>query len=811
MTSGYSTQREESLTQRFGPTTSTRYVPVTRLSVSVEALLLVHEQEQDFLKSAKPELPLTTDQKPIKEAPGQEIGRYKLLQKIGEGGFGVVFMAEQVRPVRRKVAVKVIKPGMDSNAVVARFEAERQALAMMDHPNIARVLDGGATEEGRPYFVMELVQGVPITEYCDKNQLNTEERLHLFVSVCKAMQHAHQKGIIHRDLKPSNILITLHDGKPTVKVIDFGVAKAIHQQLTEKTLFTAFGQMVGTPQYMSPEQAEMSGLDVDTRSDIYSLGVLLYELLTGTTPLETERLRSAGYAEMQRLIREEEPPKPSTRLSASGERLIMIAKHRSLSPNQLQKSVRDDLDWIVMKALEKDRARRYETSSGLADDVERFLSHQPVEACPPSSGYRLGKFLMRNRGAVATTSIVMATLLVATVASSYFAWQKSIAWKEAEQARQEAEDESKNAQLASDRATGLLRSLKEELLDNLMDAALSDQDDAWKLAYESAVASDVDQSWRKFCLGLRLFFRADFTEAAESFRQVVEQSRTELSASCMLGISAAYAGQPEEMYRTLPRIRDLETGSHRDSLFKAYSLMLTDSRQSVAGIKEVVRQRPSWVLARAMLGEATGYLIMDTGDAELLIRATNEMKLLSEWLPDSPNVAVVESFLRHLQLRFCEDPKELERLRAAVLDSADKLSRWPSLQFARAWLLTSIEMDDLAASEFAMSVKQGEATDWMLYDYAALCVKLNRPCDSLIRRLRAARNDEPYALLAYAYLLALQGNQKEAADVVKALNEASLPLNLKVDSLAVLLLNNQVGEVQKTRGRAAASFEQQQF
>lgn len=280
----------------------------------VEALLDVHEKEQGFLKSSPAPAP-TVEQPSITEGPGQHIGRFKLLQIIGEGGFGVVYLAEQERPVRRRVALKIIKPGMDSQAVIARFEAERQALALMDHPNIARVLDGGVTDSGRPYFVMELVKGVPITEYCDKNVLSTRDRLPLFNTVCQAVQHAHQKGIVHRDLKPSNILVTLHDGQPVVKVIDFGVAKAINQQLTERTLFTAFGQMVGTPQYMSPEQAEMSGLDVDTRSDIYSLGVLLYELLTGTTPLKAERLRTAGYAEMQRIICEEEPPKPSTRLS----------------------------------------------------------------------------------------------------------------------------------------------------------------------------------------------------------------------------------------------------------------------------------------------------------------------------------------------------------------------------------------------------------------------------------------------------------------------------------------------------------------
>ena len=347
-------------------------------------ILLDADGQDDFL--ARKNSGETTLQRPLTEGPGMVIGRYKLLQKVGEGGFGVVFMAEQQEPIIRKVALKVIKPGMDSQAVVARFEAERQALALMDHPNIAHVFDGGVTDSGRPFFVMELVKGVPITEFCDRNQLGTEQRLELFIAVCEAVQHAHQKGVIHRDLKPSNILVTLRDGRPVPKVIDFGISKAVNQRLTERTLFTEYGQMIGTPQYMSPEQAEMNELDVDTRSDIYSLGVILYELLTGLTPLDGDRLRSAGYAEMQRLIREEEPLRPSVRLSTVGEQLSVIANQRSIDAKRLQQMIRGELDWIAMKALDKDRNRRYATASSFAADVERYMNHEPVEAGRPSSG-----------------------------------------------------------------------------------------------------------------------------------------------------------------------------------------------------------------------------------------------------------------------------------------------------------------------------------------------------------------------------------------------------------------------------------------
>ncbi|MBK8975496.1 MAG: serine/threonine protein kinase [Planctomycetes bacterium] len=368
----------------------------------LESLLRLHQEAEDLLPDPSG---------PVVEQPGDRIGRYELLQQIGEGGFGTVWMAEQEEPVVRKVALKVLKAGMDTAQVVGRFEAERQALAMMDHPNIAKVFDGGATPQGRPYFVMELVNGIPITRYCDEAGLTPPQRLELFMPVCQAVQHAHQKGVIHRDLKPSNVLVTLHDGRPVPKVIDFGIAKATQGRLTDRTVFTGFQQMLGTPEYMAPEQAELSGLDVDTRADIYSLGVLLYELLTGTRPFELKTLLQVGYAEIVRTIKEVDPPKPSTRISTMGDQVLDVARQRSVNPRALGTLMRGDLDWIVMKALEKERSRRYQTATALGDDVLRHLHHEPVLAGPPSRWYRWRKYVRRHRIGVAAGSAIGLALL----------------------------------------------------------------------------------------------------------------------------------------------------------------------------------------------------------------------------------------------------------------------------------------------------------------------------------------------------------------------------------------------------------------
>jgi eukaryotic-like serine/threonine-protein kinase len=479
------------------------------LRQQVEALLNAHDAPGSFLdrpalgsSPTENELPSgdqDATQAPCTESVGTVIGNYKLLEQIGEGGFGVVFLAEQNTPVHRKVALKVLKPGMDTRQVITRFEAERQALAIMDHPNIAKVHDGGATPSGRPYFVMELVKGVPITEFCDDNHLTLPQRLELFVAVCQAVQHAHQKGIIHRDLKPSNILVTVHDTRPVPKIIDFGIAKALGVELTDKTLFTGFAQMIGTPLYMSPEQAGQSGLDIDTRSDIYSLGVLLYELLTGTTPFEKERFKRAAHDEIRRIIREEEPPKPSTRLSeldkpgeANGtdsktqhggttSSLASVSALRQTEPAKLTKLMRRELDWIVMKALEKDRNRRYETANGFAMDVQRYLADEPVQACPPSAGYRLRKFARRNKAALLTASVLSLTLILGTAISIWQAIRATQAeglaaerLEDEREARREADIQRKAAEAARNKALANLQKARDAVKQFLTQAGSID-------------------------------------------------------------------------------------------------------------------------------------------------------------------------------------------------------------------------------------------------------------------------------------------------------------------------------------------------
>ena len=468
------------------------------LQQRLEALLAAHEEANPALDAGPVASPTVKATIKIEladapdEAVGQVIGRYKVLQKIGEGGCGAVYMAEQEQPVRRRVALKVIKLGMDTKSVIARFEAERQALALMDHPNIAKVLDAGSTDTGRPYFVMELVRGIKFTEYCDQNKLPTRERLELFIKICQAIQHAHQKGIIHRDIKPSNILVTMHDGVPVPKVIDFGIAKATtDQRLTDKTLFTAYEQFIGTPAYMSPEQAEMSGLDIDTRSDIYSLGVLLYELLAGSTPFDPKELMASGIDGMRKTIRDKEPQRPSTRLATLGaDQLTTTAKRRSADTSKLMHQLKGDLDWIVMKCLEKDRTRRYETANGLAADLKRHLGNEPVAARPPSVAYKFQKAARRNKLAFGAGAAVVAALVVG-LALAASGWRQTLVERDKALQAKRAEETQRQIAETSARVAKEQKALADHLL-YAADMNLAEQ--AWEQAAVGRVRELLEET-----------------------------------------------------------------------------------------------------------------------------------------------------------------------------------------------------------------------------------------------------------------------------------------------------------------------------
>jgi serine/threonine protein kinase len=488
----------------------------------VEALLAAHQEPDESPPSGAPAVKATIKldlAEAEDEAVGKTIGRYKILEKVGEGGCGVVYVAEQTEPVRRRVALKVIKLGMDTKQVVARFEAERQALAMMDHPNIAKVLDAGATENGRPYFVMELVRGIKITEYCDQNNLTTKERLDLFIKVCQAIQHAHQKGIIHRDIKPSNILVTLHDGVPVPKVIDFGIAKATEGRLTDATVYTQLHQFIGTPAYMSPEQAEMSGLDIDTRSDIYSLGVLLYELLTGRTPFDAGELMASGVDGMRKTIREKEPIRPSTRFATlEGEELTTTAKRRSTEISKLVHQLKGDLDWIVMKCLEKDRTRRYETANGLAADLKRHLNNETVVARPPSSAYRFQKLVRRNKLAFSAGVAIAAALLLGIISATWQAVRATHAKQEALAAQQQAEASEKEA-LAAQANESRLRKQAEAARsqsEGLVTFMLQDLQPALKDYGRLSLLKQVDEKTVDYFAALPPELRNPATELAQA-------------------------------------------------------------------------------------------------------------------------------------------------------------------------------------------------------------------------------------------------------------------------------------------------------
>jgi eukaryotic-like serine/threonine-protein kinase len=584
------------------------------------------------------------------EHSGSLVGPYKLLQQIGEGGMGVVWMAEQMQPVRRKVALKIIKAGMDTRQVIARFEAERQALALMDHPNIAKVFDAGATDTGRPFFVMELVKGVPITRYCDEHRLTPRQRLELFLPVCQAVQHAHQKGIIHRDLKPSNVLVAPYDGKPVVKVIDFGVAKATGQRLTERTLFTEFGAVVGTLEYMSPEQAELNNQDIDTRSDLYSLGVLLYELLTGTTPLQRERFQRVAFTEILRMIREEEPPRPSTRLSST-DTLPALAACRQTEPAKLTKLVRGELDWIVMKALEKDRSRRYDTANDFALDVQRYLADEPVQACPPSTAYRLRKLVRRNKGPLVAAAVVFLALVGGTVAAT-------LGLIEARKQRAAAEANEKEALLAADaekkaKETAQTREAETSaVLDFVLDRVFGAARPEGKYG---GLGHDVT---------LRRALKAALPFVDKSF---AEQPLIEARVRMSLGLSFSYLGDGEIAVKQYERARALYT-RHRGP----------DDADTL----------------RSMMGQALCYHMLGRDDEALRLHEETLALLQAKLGPDDPDTlaAMNNKAISYAALGRHADALELRKETLALMkdklgtDHADTLMSMNNLAISYAAL-----------------------------------------------------------------------------------------------------------------------------